>query len=245
MPVGSAMRREVGQPQHTKAAALERPYVLPQREPVKPRPHIFLVKSRPRLEAVRDLARRRHDHVVQIMPAAADPLPHVADVGHEAAWADVADHAGRGHVIEDARLLAVVALVDLPAMARLIGQQRVGGGGLVAGVRPADDIFKCGCSARATASWPPFPGNGTPVCVHECLAEVDKTSFEVEAYHNDRHNYALTARHWAENLDRHADTIVRRWGLAWYRRFRLWLWGCVDVFSRDHYGAYRLILRAK
>ncbi|MBL8975060.1 MAG: class I SAM-dependent methyltransferase [Myxococcales bacterium] len=116
---------------------------------------------------------------------------------------------------------------------------------------PGGKIYLDACSSRVKHPFRSFmyryifPGNGTPVCVHEYLAEVARTRFEVEALHNDRHNYALTARRWAENLDRHADEITRRWGLAWYRRFRLWLWGCVDVFSRDHYGAYRLVLRRK
>lgn len=118
-------------------------------------------------------------------------------------------------------------------------------------IKPGGLIYMDACSSRVKHPFHSFmyryifPGNGTPVCVHEYLAEVAKAPFEVEALYNDRHNYALTARHWAQNLDRHEAEIVRRWGLAWFRRFRLWLWGCVDVFSRDHYGAYRMILRAK
>lgn len=118
-------------------------------------------------------------------------------------------------------------------------------------LRPGGRIYLDACSSRVKHPFRSFmyryifPGNSTPVCVHEYLAEVAKTRFEVEALYNDRHNYALTCRHWAQNLDRHADEITRRWGPAWYRRFRLWLWGCVDVFSRDHYGAFRLILRRK
>jgi cyclopropane-fatty-acyl-phospholipid synthase len=118
-------------------------------------------------------------------------------------------------------------------------------------LKPGGLIYMDACSSRVKHPFRSFmyryifPGNGTPVCVHEYLAEVAKSPFEVEAYHNDRWNYALTAKHWAQNLDAREAEIVARWGLAWYRRFRLWLWGCVDVFSRDHYGAYRLILRAK
>lgn len=118
-------------------------------------------------------------------------------------------------------------------------------------LKPGGKIYMDACSSRVKHPFRAFmyryifPGNGTPVCVHEYLAEVARSPFEVEALYNDRHNYALTTLRWAQNLDRHEAEIVRRWGLAWYRRFRLWLWGCVDVFSRDHYGAYRLILRAK
>lgn len=88
-----------------------------------------------------------------------------------------------------------------------------------------------------------FPGNGTPVCLHEYLAAVARSPFEVVAVHNDRLGYARTCEHWARNLERHEADVVARYGQAWYRRFRLWLWGCVDVFERDRYGAYRLVLQ--
>jgi cyclopropane-fatty-acyl-phospholipid synthase len=88
-----------------------------------------------------------------------------------------------------------------------------------------------------------FPGNGTVMCLHKYLTAVARSPFEVLAVHNDRRNYMLTTRHWALNLDRHADEIVERWGSALYRTFRLYLWGCVDGFSRDTIQAYRVVLR--
>jgi len=42
--------------------------------------------------------------------------------------------------------------------------------------------------------------------------------------------------------DRHRDAIVSRWGERLYRRFRLYLWGCVHSFSIDDVTAYRLLL---
>jgi len=61
-------------------------------------------------------------------------------------------------------------------------------------------------------------------------------------HRNDRHNYMLTTKHWAESLGRHLDAIVGRWGERLYRRFRLYLWGCVHSFSIDEVTAYRLLL---
>ncbi len=87
-----------------------------------------------------------------------------------------------------------------------------------------------------------FPGNATPMCLHDYLAAVAQTPFEVIAVHNDRHSYELTCRRWAENLERGRDEIIQRWGKALYRRFQLYLWGCVDVFSRGVFGAYRVVL---
>jgi cyclopropane-fatty-acyl-phospholipid synthase len=60
---------------------------------------------------------------------------------------------------------------------------------------------------------------------------------------DDRHNYRLTTRHWAEGLDKHREHVERKWGRAQYRRFQIYLWGCVDGFRRDELQAYRLVLR--
>ncbi len=116
-------------------------------------------------------------------------------------------------------------------------------------LKPGGRVYLDFCSSREKHSFSSFmhryvfPGNATPVCLHEYLAAVARSPFEVVAVHNDRHNYALTCRHWALSLERDEAAIVARYGEPWYRRFRLWLWGCVDVFERDRYGAYRLVLK--
>jgi cyclopropane-fatty-acyl-phospholipid synthase len=90
-----------------------------------------------------------------------------------------------------------------------------------------------------------FRGNGSPLCLHDYLREVARSPFEVEAVHNDRHNYLLTARHWAERLDAAREQIERRWGKAAYRTFQLYLWGCVDGFERDEIQAYHWVMRLR
>lgn len=90
-----------------------------------------------------------------------------------------------------------------------------------------------------------FPGNGSPLCLHDYLDALARTPLEVEQVVNDRHNYLLTTRAWAEALDRNREEIERRWGKAQYRRFQLYLWGCVDGFRRDVIQAYRLVLRRR
>jgi cyclopropane-fatty-acyl-phospholipid synthase len=87
-----------------------------------------------------------------------------------------------------------------------------------------------------------FPGNGTVLCLHKYLKAVSDTPFAVVNVVNDRHNYLLTARHWAQNLDSNREAIVAVWGEPLYRTFRLYLWGCVDGFTRDIIQAYRLVL---
>lgn len=87
-----------------------------------------------------------------------------------------------------------------------------------------------------------FPGNGSPVCIHDYLAQVARSPFSVMGVYNDTHNYELTTRHWAQNLDAHREQIERRFGKAQYRRFQVYLWGCVDGFRRDVVQAYRWVL---
>jgi cyclopropane-fatty-acyl-phospholipid synthase len=87
-----------------------------------------------------------------------------------------------------------------------------------------------------------FPGNGSPVCLHDYLAAVASSPFSLLAVHNDTRNYELTTRHWAERLDARREEIERRWGTQQYRRFQVYLWGCVDGFRRDVVQAYRWVL---
>ena len=88
-----------------------------------------------------------------------------------------------------------------------------------------------------------FPGNGTPLCLHEYLTEVARHGrFSVTEVQNDRQNYLLTTKHWAQRLDENRAEIERRWGKAVHRVFQLYLWGCVDGFLRDMIQAYRVVL---
>ena len=116
---------------------------------------------------------------------------------------------------------------------------------------PGGRVYLDACSSRKKFPFSSFtyrfvfPGNASPLCLHDYLAEVAKTPFEVLAVHNDRESYRLTCLRWAENLERARDEIVRRWGQPLFRRFQLYLWGCVDGFSRDTIGAYRLVLQLR
>ena len=115
-------------------------------------------------------------------------------------------------------------------------------------LKPGGRVFLDACASRAKYAFSSFvlshiwPGNTTPLQLTGYLDAVAKTPFELIEVHNDRRNYLLTTRHWAENLDRHRDEIVARWGERLYRRFRLYLWGCVHSFSTDDVTAYRLLL---
>ncbi len=88
-----------------------------------------------------------------------------------------------------------------------------------------------------------FPGNGSPLALASYVKAVARSPMELELVINDRVDYGLTARHWAENLDAARDFIEDRFGSRQYRLFRLYLWGCVDGFRRDYIQAYRWVLR--
>jgi len=88
-----------------------------------------------------------------------------------------------------------------------------------------------------------YPGNETPMHLASYVDALSETPFELCMVENDRASYQLTAKHWAENLDRNHSTIAQRWSEAAYRRFRLYLWGCVHCFATDDMTAYHWMLQ--
>jgi cyclopropane-fatty-acyl-phospholipid synthase len=87
-----------------------------------------------------------------------------------------------------------------------------------------------------------FPADHAFLCLHEFLRAVARTPMEVLTVYNDRHNYFLTCKAWAENLDAARDEIIRRWGETLYRRFRLYLWGSAYAFLSRSAEAFRVVL---
>ena len=87
-----------------------------------------------------------------------------------------------------------------------------------------------------------YPGNHSQLCLHDYLAHFAHTPFQLKVVHDDGHSYYLTLRHWAENLDRHRCEVATRWGESLYRKFQVYLWGCVDNFVKDRFQAYRMVL---
>jgi cyclopropane-fatty-acyl-phospholipid synthase len=87
-----------------------------------------------------------------------------------------------------------------------------------------------------------YPGNCSPLCLHDYMKHLAKTPFRLLGVWDDRHSYMLTAKHWAQNLERNREAIVRACGEPTYRKFHVYLWGTVDVFRRDIMQAYRWVL---
>ena len=87
-----------------------------------------------------------------------------------------------------------------------------------------------------------FPSGHSFFCLHDFLTALTHKNFEVLSIFNDRKNYFLTCKAWAEKLDRSREEITKRWGEKLYRMFRLYLWGSAYGFQSNGLGAYRVVL---
>ncbi|MDP3561808.1 MAG: class I SAM-dependent methyltransferase [Legionellaceae bacterium] len=90
-----------------------------------------------------------------------------------------------------------------------------------------------------------FPGNHRCLDIFRFLNAVKNSSFDLISLHNDTHNYYLTLKTWANNLDQHKDNITQRWGELTYRKFQLYFWGCCHAMANNKLQAYRIVLRKK
>ncbi|HVM83263.1 MAG TPA: class I SAM-dependent methyltransferase [Candidatus Binatia bacterium] len=89
-----------------------------------------------------------------------------------------------------------------------------------------------------------YGGNHSFLVLHDFLANLAKTPFEVMEIFNDRESYFLTFKQWATNFDANRDRVIERFGEFNYRRFRLYLWGAAYEFLSRSLDCYRMILRA-
>ncbi|GAA0566163.1 cyclopropane-fatty-acyl-phospholipid synthase family protein [Paractinoplanes ferrugineus] len=88
-----------------------------------------------------------------------------------------------------------------------------------------------------------YPGRSAPLLLHSYLRQVAHSPFELLNVQDDRHNYFLTCRAWAQRLDAAKEEITARWGDELYRRFRIFLWGSASGFDTRMVQAYRWTLQ--
>lgn len=114
---------------------------------------------------------------------------------------------------------------------------------------PGGRVFLDACSSRTKFPFSSFvkrhvwPGNATPLVFHEYAAAVADSAFDILSVAEDRMSYALTARAWARKLEASRASLVARFGEAKFRRFQLYLWGCVHGFETRSLGACHLLLQ--
>jgi cyclopropane-fatty-acyl-phospholipid synthase len=87
-----------------------------------------------------------------------------------------------------------------------------------------------------------YGGNHSFLVLHDFLAQLARTPLRVSELHNDRYDYFLTFRHWAQNFERNRQEVIARFGEFNYRRFRLYLWGAAYEFLSGSLDCYRMIL---
>ena len=129
-------------------------------------------------------------------------------------------------------------LPDYPAVLRQVQRLLKPGGRVYLDASASRDKYdKPGFIARYI-----FPADHAFLCLHDFLRAVAQSPLEVLTVDNDRHNYFLTCRAWAENLDAAREDIIARWGETLYRRFRLYLWGSAQAFLSGGADAFRVVL---
>jgi cyclopropane-fatty-acyl-phospholipid synthase len=87
-----------------------------------------------------------------------------------------------------------------------------------------------------------YGGNHSFLVLHDFLDHLARTPLRVCELHNDRFDYFLTFRHWAQNFERNRESVVARFGEFNYRRFRLYLWGAAYEFLSGSLDCYRMII---
>jgi cyclopropane-fatty-acyl-phospholipid synthase len=88
-----------------------------------------------------------------------------------------------------------------------------------------------------------FPGNHTPVVLHELLAAANASSFESVEVHNDRHSYFLTLAEWARRLEAARAQLVASYGQRTFRLFQLYLWATAHAMSVGTLESYRVVIQ--
>ncbi|WP_309571460.1 cyclopropane-fatty-acyl-phospholipid synthase family protein, partial [Deinococcus sp.] len=78
--------------------------------------------------------------------------------------------------------------------------------------------------------------------IWETLKCASEAGFEARDVENLREHYALTLRHWAENLESHAAEARATLGEQRYRLWRLYLNACVPAFERGNLHLYQSLL---
>ena len=88
-----------------------------------------------------------------------------------------------------------------------------------------------------------YPGNHSFFVLHDFLKSLASMPFDLKGVWDDRYSYYLTFDHWAKRFDNNRDFIIKKFGEADYRRFRLYLWGSADCFLHNRLQCYRLVLQ--
>lgn len=89
-----------------------------------------------------------------------------------------------------------------------------------------------------------YQGITCRVYLPKFVEAVTQSPFELEAIHNDRRNYYLTAKNWYQRFEENADKVRETYGERTYRMFRMYLAGAAHMLDHPSHltTAYRVFL---
>ncbi|MBV8369212.1 MAG: class I SAM-dependent methyltransferase [Candidatus Eremiobacteraeota bacterium] len=79
------------------------------------------------------------------------------------------------------------------------------------------------------------------LCLQDITQELLFHGLDIIETVNETHDYSLTMRHWAQNLEAKKDFIVSKWGERTYRLWRIYLWTGSYGFHVDSIQAYHIV----
>jgi cyclopropane-fatty-acyl-phospholipid synthase len=74
-----------------------------------------------------------------------------------------------------------------------------------------------------------FPGGFIPT-VHDTVKIMESGPFELKDYENLRFHYAMTLDEWLRRFENHKDEVIKRYGIEFYRMWRLYLGSSISGF---------------
>lgn len=86
-----------------------------------------------------------------------------------------------------------------------------------------------------------FP-DGELVTLSQANTAAESAGFEVRDVENLREHYELTLRHWVEDLQHHADAVLKHVSESTYRIWLLYMAGSAAAFRRGDIGIYQTLL---
>jgi len=116
-------------------------------------------------------------------------------------------------------------------------------------LRPGGKIYLDASACREKYKFHTFinryiwQNNTSLLCLHDYLKQLAKTPFQLLGVWDDRWNYYLTAKNWAQNFEARREFIIGQSSEAIFRQFQIYLWGTVDTFGSDIMQAYRWVIQ--
>ena len=80
------------------------------------------------------------------------------------------------------------------------------------------------------------------VTLSEAVRAAEDAGFEMRDVENLREHYALTLRHWVEELRRHSGDVLEYVSQSTYRTWVLYMAGCSEAFRRGDIAVYQMLL---